>query len=101
MPPIKRRKKLHKQQSRTLDGRFGPKRINKQLPTQNELNNNEGTDDDIFELKDMEEWGDDDDSGWEDEINLEKEKEKFMNAELGKQFINLFFIYSLITICFI
>jgi hypothetical protein len=98
MPPIKKRKKIHKQQSRTLDGRFGPRKMNnKQLPTQNELNNSEGTDDDIFaleisELEDMEEWGDDDDSGWEDEIDLEKGKET--QAELGKKTV-------ILLICFL
>jgi hypothetical protein len=110
MPPIKTRKKLYKQQSRTSEGRFGPKKMNnKQLPTQNELNNNEEADDDIFELEipeleDAGEWGDNDDSGWEDEIDLEKEKEtqlKFMKAELGKKTIILiicFFIYSFIIV---
>jgi len=48
---------------------------NKQLPIQNEINNSKEADDNIFELEtpefeDAEEWGDDDDSGWEDEVNL-------------------------------
>src|SRR5581483_4480550 len=76
MPPVKKRQKLYKQQFRTSDGRFGPKKMkNKRLPAQNKINNSEEADNNIFELEtseleDMEEWGDDDDSGWEDEVDL-------------------------------
>ncbi|CAB4385606.1 unnamed protein product [Rhizophagus irregularis] len=90
MPPVKKRQKLYKQQFQTLDGRFGPKkRSNNNHPTQYELNNREGTDDVTLELEfSVEEWGDDDDSGWEDEFDLEKEKKtqsKLMMIELGKK----------------
>ena len=76
MPPVKKRRKLYKQQFRTSDGKFGPKKMkNKQLAAQNKINKSEEADDNIFELEtpeleDMEEWGDDDDSGWEDEVDL-------------------------------
>ena len=98
MPPVKKQQKLYKQQLRTSDGRFGPKKVkNKQLPTQNEINNSKEADDNIFELEtpefeDAEEWGDDDDSGWEDEIDLEKGKET--QAELGKKTV-------ILLICFL
>ncbi|CAB4408921.1 unnamed protein product [Rhizophagus irregularis] len=53
-------------------------------------NDSEGVDDYSFELEiqleSAEEWENDDDSGWEDEIDLEKEKEaqsKFMMAKLA------------------
>ncbi|PKY56955.1 hypothetical protein RhiirA4_508603 [Rhizophagus irregularis] len=86
MPPAKKRQKLYEQQSRTSDGRFGPKIMNQRLSVRND---SEGVDDYSFELEiqleSAEEWGNDDDSGWEDEIDLEKEKEaqsKFMMAKL-------------------
>ncbi|GBC21156.2 hypothetical protein RIR_jg24235.t1 [Rhizophagus irregularis DAOM 181602=DAOM 197198] len=87
MPPVKKRQKLYKQQFRTSDGRFGTKkRSNNNHPTQYELNIREGTDDVTLELEfSAEEWGDDDDSGWEDEFDLEKEKNtqsKLMMIEL-------------------
>lgn len=53
------------------------------------MNIREGTDDVTLELEfSAEEWGDDDDSGWEDEFDLEKEKNtqsKLMMIELGKK----------------
>ncbi|CAB5357482.1 unnamed protein product [Rhizophagus irregularis] len=86
MPPAKKRQKLYEQQSRTSDGRFGPKRMNQRFSVRND---SEGVDDYSFELEiqleSAEEWGNDDDSGWEDEIDLEKEKEaqsKFMMPKL-------------------
>ncbi|CAB4474979.1 unnamed protein product [Rhizophagus irregularis] len=86
MPPAKKRQKLYEQQSRTSDGRFGPKRMNQRFSVRND---SEGVDDYSFELEiqleSAEEWGNDDDSGWEDEIDLKKEKEaqsKFMMAKL-------------------
>ncbi|CAB5365272.1 unnamed protein product [Rhizophagus irregularis] len=71
-------------------GRFGPKkRSNNNHPTQYELNNREGTDDVTLELEfSAEEWGDDDNSGWEDKFDLEKKKKtqsKLMMIELGKK----------------
>ena len=91
MPQVKKRQRLYKQQFRTSDGRFESNRI--QLLVQNELNNNEEADDNIFELEipeldDADEWRNDDDSEWEDVVDMEKEKEaqsKFMMTELGKE----------------
>ncbi|GBC35737.2 hypothetical protein GLOIN_2v1766127 [Rhizophagus irregularis DAOM 181602=DAOM 197198] len=55
-------------------------------------NDSEGVNDYSFELKiqleSAEKCGNDDDSGWEDEIDLEKEKEaqsKFIMAKLGRR----------------
>ena len=88
MPRANKRRRLYKQQSRTSDGKFGPKKKNKQLPSQNKLINSEETDDNIYgEFNDANEWGDDDDSGWEDEIDFEKEKNiqlKLLRKGLGK-----------------
>ncbi len=72
----------------TVSNKFGLKKKNKQLPSQNKLINSEETDDNIYgEFNDASEWGDDDDSGWEDEINFEKEKDiqfKLLRKGLGK-----------------
>ena len=88
MPRVKKRQRLYKQQSRTSDGKFGPKKKNKQLPSQNKLINTEETDDNIYgEFNDASEWEDDNDSGWEDEIDFEKEKDiqlKLLRKGLGK-----------------
>lgn len=90
MPRVKKQQKLYKQQSRTLDGKFGLKKKNEQLPSQNKLIHSEETNDNIygeFNDDDANEWEDDDDSGWEDEIDFEKEKSiqlKLLRKELGK-----------------
>jgi hypothetical protein len=80
MPQVKKRKRLHKKQYRIFNGRFGSK-----IPinNKNELGDyDEGKDGIGLDVAGIEEgWGDDDDSGWEDEINLTKEKaiqSKFM-----------------------
>ncbi|CAB5394084.1 unnamed protein product [Rhizophagus irregularis] len=76
-------------QATVSDIRWSKKRSNNNHPTQYELNNREGTDNVTLELEfSVEEWGDDDDSGWKDEFDLEKEKKtqsKLMMIELGKK----------------
>ncbi|RIA88737.1 hypothetical protein C1645_825920 [Glomus cerebriforme] len=62
---------------------------NKRLPAQNEINNCEEVDDNIFELEtpeleDAEEWGDNDDSGWEDEVDLMCNLKWNANSEFEK-----------------
>lgn len=90
MPRVKKRQKLYKQQSRTSDGKFGPKQLSSQI----KLINNKETDDNIFGgFNDANEWGDDDDSGWEDEIDFEKEKNTQLEL-LRKGLGNLIIIYS-------
>jgi hypothetical protein len=83
MLQIKKRKKLYKQQLRTSNGKFGPKKL---INNENELT--DGNVNDYIELNIAEGW-DDDGSGWEDDIELEKEKEiqsKLTMLGLGKYF---------------
>ena len=112
MPQVKKRKKLYKQQLRVMDGRFGPKKPinnnNFQVPIDTSDNEEIGNDIELDIANYIEEgWGDDDDSGWEDKINLEEDKEiqsKLMMVELGDYFFYLIFgnlMFSLLLISFI
>ncbi|CAG8740960.1 8972_t:CDS:1, partial [Funneliformis caledonium] len=80
MPQVKKQKKLYKQQLRVTDGRFGPKKPinnnNFQVPINTNDNEEVSNDVELDVAGYIEEgWGDDDDSRWEDEINLEEDKE--------------------------
>ena len=95
-----------------MDGRFGSKKLinnnNFQVPIDTSDNEEIGNDIELNVAGYIEEgWGDDNDSGWEDEINLEEDKKiqsKLMMIELGNYFFYLIFgnlMFFLLLIFFI
>ncbi len=80
MLQVKKWKKLYKQQLWVMDGRFGSKKLinnnNFQVPIDTSDNEEIGNDIELNVAGYIEEgWDDDDDSKWEDKINLEEDKE--------------------------
>ena len=85
MPLASKQKRKIKSQSRELDGKFGSKKskieVNSDVEIDSNLLNAEVSnfqtlmDNDMEEIELQEdEWGDDEDSGWESDLDLEQEK---------------------------